>query len=83
MGKLIGAFLRVLADYADDMDCERPEDIVSHIIANKVDIPVDALANLAKDMDTMQKVIGNIGLRVRNLEEKENHKCKIVSIKEK
>lgn len=83
MGKLIGLFLRVLADYADNMDCDRPEDIVSHIIANNVDVPVESLANLAKDMDTMQKVIGNIGLRVRELEEKEEHKCKIVPINDK
>lgn len=82
MSKMIGAFLRVLADYADEMDCDRPEDIIAQIIANKVDVPVDSLNGLSSDMESMQRVLGNISRRVRTLEKEaeKSHKCNIVSL---
>lgn len=82
---MIGAFLRVLADYADEMDCERPDDIIAQIIANKVEVPIDSLSGLSSDMESMQRVLGNISRRVRSLEEEaeKKHKCNIVSLKSK
>ena len=83
MGRLIGSFLRVLADYADTMDCERPEAIMQQIIENKVVVPVEQLQGLAHDMEDMKDVIGGIGLRVKHLEEQSESDCKVISLNKK
>ena len=78
--KNITLLLETLAAVTEEMDCDRPQDMLEFIIANKIGIPSEELVELRRDINNMKTLIGNLGERIDKYEEYK--KAKIVNIRD-
>ena len=69
---LLSRLLHTLGNIADSRDCDRPSEALEILISQTHNYNEQELAELRHELDTMKTVIGDLSLRIDELNKKDD-----------